>query len=296
MINEVHAKTLLTTCKHPSAWFGVKYNFNLYRGCEYQCIYCDSRSECYQIENFKELIVKINAVDLLRKELSTKRKRETIGTGAMGDPYTISEKKYGLMRKSLEVIAEFRYPIHITTKSNLVLRDIEILKEINRVYASVAITVTAADDELARRIEPYAPSSTDRFKALGILSMTGIETSITMMPILPFIEDNESNILEIVKKASEYGVKNIVPWLGMSLRDRQRAYYYQKLDELFPGTRQKYEKKFGSNYNCPANNSKKLGEILKETCYKYGISTKMPSYESKNAAVQLSILDGDIQL
>lgn len=291
MVKEVQAKSLLVTCKKPSMWFGVKYNFNIYRGCEFQCIYCDSRSECYGIEDFSDLIVKANAIELLRKELSSKRKKGTVGTGSMGDPYTISEKKYCLTRKALEVIAEFRYPVHITTKSNLVLRDIEVLEEINKVYASVSITLTTTYDDLARKIEPFAPSPTDRLKALGVLSTLGICTSITMMPVLPYIEDNEGNIVDIVRLANDYGVKHIVPCLGMTLRDRQRAYYYKKLDEFFPGLRQKYEKRFGTNYNCSVNNSKKLRDVFYEACNKYGISTKMPSYESKISAIQLSFLD-----
>lgn len=291
MIKEIQAKSLLSVCKKPSAWFGVKYNFNIYRGCEFQCIYCDSRSECYGIENFRDLIVKINAVELLRKEIASKRKKGVIGTGAMGDPYTISEKKYALTRKALEVIAEFRYPVHITTKSNLVLRDVEILQEINKIYASVSITVTTANDELARKVEPFSPPPTDRLKALGILSTLGICTSITMMPVLPYIEDNAEDICQIVSKAAFYGVKYIVPCFGMTLRDRQRAYYYNKLDELFPGIRQKYEKRFGTRYSCSSNNSRKLYDAFNEACNKYGISAKMPTYESKITSMQLSMLD-----
>jgi len=293
MIKEIQAKTLLTNSKNPSSWFGVKYGMNIYRGCQHQCIYCDSRSECYRIENFNDVLVKVNAVEILRKELSKKRIKGTIGTGAMSDPYTFAEKKYMLTRKALEVIAEFRYPVNIITKSNLILRDIEILQEINKIHACVAFTITTTDDDLARKIEPGAPSPSERLKAMGILSELGITTCVTMMPILPFIEDTEANILDIVKQAKEYGAKNIVSALGMTLRDRQRAYYYEKLDLLFPGLRGKYEKKFGNNYGCGTNNSKKLKQLLNEACYKCGISTEMPSYYNKVSSVQLSFLDGN---
>ena len=153
------------------------------------------------------MTIKVNAVEIIKKELKNRRKKGCIGTGAMTDPYTLSEKKYLLTRKCLEVISNYNYPIHITTKSNLILRDIDILEEINKTYASVAMTVTTTDDIIARKVEPFAPSSTDRFKALGILSAIVICTSITMMPILPFIEDTEENIVDIVKKADYYGVK-----------------------------------------------------------------------------------------
>lgn len=291
MIKEVDGKVLLSRNKRPSAWFGADYLFNIYRGCEHHCIYCDSRSLCYRIDNFDNLIVKRNAVSLLKKELKNKRRKGIIGTGSMSDPYTISEKKYNLTRGCLESISEYRYPVHITTKSNLILRDIDILEEINRVYASVAITITTADDILASKIEPAAPSSTNRFKALGVLSSIGICTSITMMPILPFIEDSEDNILDIVTKADYYGVKYIVPWLGMSLRDRQRDYFYKALDKDFKGIRNKYEDTYKDRYTCSVTNYKKLNYLLQNACAKYNISLKMPSYQNKINSVQLSLFD-----
>ena len=291
MVKEIDAKTLLSTNKNPTSWFGTNYLFNIYRGCEHRCIYCDSRSLCYKVDNFDDLIVKINAVDVLKKELKNKRKKGCLGTGAMTDPYTLSEKKYLLTRRCLEEIANYNYPIHITTKSNLILRDVDILQEVNKIYASVAMTITTTDDNLSKIVEPFAPSSTDRFKALGVLSTLGICTSITMMPILPFIEDTEENIIDIVEKANYYGVKYIVPWLGMSLRDRQRAYYYENLDKNFPGIKSKYEKRFGDRYKCSARNINKLGYALKNTCEKYGISLNMPSYQHKVSSVQLSLLN-----
>lgn len=188
MSKEIEAKSILIRNKQPSGWFGTSYLFNIYRGCEHHCIYCDSRSLCYRINNFDELIVKKNAVDLLKKELKSKRKKGAIGTGSMSDPYTKSEKDYKLTRGCLETISEYNYPVHITTKSNLILRDVDLLQEINKIYASVAMTVTTTDDKLAEIIEPGAPSSTDRFKAIGVLSSIGVCTSITMMPILPSIK------------------------------------------------------------------------------------------------------------
>lgn len=291
MHKEIESKTLLIKNKRPKDWFGANYIFNIYRGCEHKCIYCDSRSLCYKIDNFDDLIIKKNSVELLKKELKSKRRKGTLGTGSMGDSYTISEKKYSLMRKCLEVIAEYNYPVHVTTKSNLVLRDVDLLQEINKIYTSVAITITTGNDDLADKIEPYASTPTERFKALGILSTLGICTSITMMPILPFIEDNEENILNIVSKADYYGVKYIVPWLGMSLRDRQRDYYYKKLDEKFKGVRELYEKRFGSKYICNARSIKKLQYTLENACDRCGILLKMPLYESKISKVQLNFLD-----
>jgi len=293
MVQKIETRTILTTNKHPSGWFGVKYNMNLYRGCDMQCIYCDARSERYGIDDFHNVTVKTNALTLLRRELAAKRKRATIGMSSMSDPYTLMEKKLELTRQALGIIAEFRFPVHITTKSNLVLRDVDVLEELNRVYASVAMTITTADDELARKLEPHAPPPSDRFKALGVLSAIGIETSVTMMPVLPFLEDNPENVQSIVEKAAAYGVKHVIPGFGVTLRDRQRNYFYNKLDESFPGTRGRYERKFGESYQCRVSKYAALASVFHETCSKYGISTEMPSYERKDAAVQLSWFNGD---
>lgn len=165
---------------------------NLYRGCQHQCIYCDSRSECYQIENFDtEVLVKANAIELLEKELARKRVKGTIGTGSMNDPYMPLEGDVNLTGRALKVIARFGFPVHIMTKSGLVLRDLDTLCEINTRFAAVSFTITAADDELAKKLEPGAPLVSARFEAMKTLSDHGIHTGITMMPILPFIEDDE---------------------------------------------------------------------------------------------------------
>jgi len=140
MIKGIRAKVLLSHTRNPDAWFGIKYNMNLYRGCEHQCIYCDSRSECYQIGNFSDVLVKVNAIQLLRKELASKRVKGTIGTGSMSDPYMPAEARLNMTGQALEVIAQFRFPVHIITKSDLILKDLDTLCEINNVHASVCLT------------------------------------------------------------------------------------------------------------------------------------------------------------
>jgi DNA repair photolyase len=280
MIKEIQAKTLLARVKEPDDWFGLYYNFNLYRGCQHQCIYCDSRSECYQIENFnQDVLVKVNAIELLRKELASKRVVGTIGTGSMNDPYMPLEKELRLTRRALEVIAEFCFPVHVITKSDLVLRDLDLLKQISRkTYAAVTFTVTTADDALSKKLEPGAPVTSRRLAAMRKLSENGIPTGLTMMPILPFIEDNEENISRIVTLAHENGAIYILPAFSMTLRDRQRAYYYDKLNHHFPGLRARYEKAFGQRYSAPAQNQARLWKSFTEACRKYEISTKMPVF------------------
>jgi len=283
MIKDIKAKVLLSYVRQPDTWFGLRYNMNLYRGCQHQCIYCDSRSECYQIENFADVLVKVNAIDLLKKELASKRVKGTIGTGSMNDPYMPVEEKLNLTGRALRAIAEFRFPVHVITKSDLVLKDLSTLREINRVYAAVSFTVTTADDDLAKKLEPGAPPPSARYKAMRILADEGILTGVTMMPILPYIEDNEENIFRIVTRAHESGASYILPSFGMSLRDRQRAYYYQKLDRLFPGLRVKYEQKFGNQYQVQANDAHRLVSQFYELCQRFGISSQIIPYAPETA-------------
>ena len=284
MVKEIQAKVLLSHVKQPDTWFGLKYNMNLYRGCMHRCIYCDSRSACYGIDHFdREVAVKVNALDLLRKELASKHVKGPIGLGAMNDPYMPVESDTNLTGRALSVIAEFRFPVHVMTKSDLVLRDIELLERINQVYATISFTITCADDELAKKLEPGAALVSERFRAMQILAERGIRTGVTMMPILPFIEDDEENVHRIVELAHAHGASYIIPWFGMSLRDRQRAYYYARLDELFPGLKEKYERTYGERYGCTSPNAGRLETLFDGLCAQYGIATRIEPYREVEA-------------
>lgn len=289
MYKPIQAKVLLSHNKQPDTYFGLRYNMNLYRGCEHRCIYCDSRSECYQIEDFDgEVLVKVNAIELLRKELASKRVKGVIGLGSMNDPYMPLEAEINLAGRALEVIAEFGFPVHIITKSDLVLKDLETLRRIAQVYASVSFTITTADDDLAAKVEPLAPRPSARLAAMRVLADNGIQAGVTMMPILPFIEDTEENIAGVVEQAAAAGASYILPSMGMTLRDRQRAYYYRQLDRLFPGLREKYQRVYGDRYSCHAPYSKKLYAIFGTLCMQHGVATKLPQY-APQAAEQLSL-------
>jgi DNA repair photolyase len=279
MIHEVTAKTLLSSSKQPDPWFGIKYTMNLYRGCQHQCIYCDSRSECYQIENFADVIVKTNAIDLLKKELPRKRVKGTIGTGAMSDPYLPLEAARRLTAQALDVIAAHQFPLHVLTKSDLVLRDLETLRAISRTYAAISFTITTADDDLGKKVEPGAPLVSRRFAAMAQLAEAGLLTGVLLMPVLPYIEDHPANITSIVTRAKERGATYIVAAFGMTLRDRQRAYYYAQLDRLFPGLRSQYERQYGARYSASARNAKHLEQVFKEACVRLDIATRMPFYQ-----------------
>jgi len=290
MITEIQAKTILNHVRQPDTYFGLKYNLNLYRGCQHQCIYCDSRSECYQIENFADIHVKINAIDLLKDTLPRKRVRGTIGFGSMNDPYMPIERKYQLCRRALEVIAEHRFPVHIITKSDLVLRDLDLLTQINQVYAAISFTITTADDQLARQIEPGAPCSSSRFAAMRALAEAGIHTGITMMPILPYICDTEENITQLVELAHQNGAGYILPWFGMSLRAGSRDWYYNQLDKRFPGVKQKYIQQYGGNYECSSPNWRNLDQVFQDLVRKYGIPTQMPIFTPQRIGKQANQL------
>jgi DNA repair photolyase len=281
MIREITAKTLLATVKQPDPWFGLKYNLNLYRGCQHQCIYCDSRSECYQIENFADVLVKVNALELLDKELSKKRVKGTIGTGSMNDPYMPAEATRNLTGRALEIIARHGFPVHILTKVTLVLRDLPILQTISRTYAAVSFTITTASDELGKQLEPGAPKVSERFSALEKLAAAGVLTGITLMPVLPFLTDDELNLRSIVAQAASSGAKYILAAFGVTLRDRQRAYYYAQLDGKFPGLKEKYQRAFGDRYYAPAQNAGRLEALFNELCATYQIATRMPVYLSQ---------------
>ena len=276
MIREIVAKTILSRVSQVDTIFGLDYGMNLYRGCQHRCIYCDSRSLCYGIDHFdSEVLVKSNAIDLLRDALSRKRKVGIIGTGSMNDPYMPVEREVGLTRQALETIADYGFGVHVITKSDLVLRDLDVLKRIARVSAAVSFTITTIDDDLARRVEPQAPPSSTRLRAMKALSDAGIETRVSLMPTLPFIEDNWSNVSAIIEAAYRHGARVVIPWFGMSMRDRQREYFYRQLDQLSPGLKQRYQRTYGADYSCPSPHADDLYARSHALCARLGLATRV---------------------
>ncbi len=291
----IPCKTILQKNKS-SDWFGNDYNMNLYRGCCHGCIYCDSRSECYQIKDFDTVKVKENCLKLLRDELRRKVRTGIIGTGSMSDPYNPFEKTELVTRHSLELIDAFEFGITVITKSSLISRDIDVYRGIAEHSPVLCkMTVTTADDNLCKLIEPNVSISSERFDALAKMSEAGLFTGITLMPVLPFIEDNEENILKIVRTARECGVRIIYPAFGMTLRQNQRDYYFEKLDRIFPGLSDKYRRYYGDRYNCVSSNAKKLWRIFTAECDRFGILYNMKdiirAYKQGYGDMQLSFFD-----
>ncbi|MDF2874108.1 MAG: Elongator protein 3/MiaB/NifB [Sporomusa sp.] len=272
----IPAKTILSGYETSNAWFGKNYNMNIYKGCCHGCIYCDSRSECYRVENFDEVRAKENALALLARELTAKRRTGVIGTGAMSDPYNPFEKECCLTRGALELINAHRFGIAIATKSDLITRDIDVLQLIKKHSpVLIKITITTADDAQCKKIEPYVAEASKRFSAIRKFSENGIFTGILLMPVLPFLEDNDSNISRIIHLAAENGARFIYPAFGVTLRQNQREWYYKKLDEHFPALKQKYITQFGNDYECPSPNAKRLWQLFQAECDRKGILYKM---------------------
>lgn len=280
MVKYIETKSILSKLRGTDSFFGITYNMNLYRGCQHACIYCDTRSDCYQIHDISTISIKKNALELLARELSVKRKNKaTIGTGSMNDPYMPLEKEKELTRKALQLIGDYKFPAHIITKSDLVTRDIDVLEEISKTYAAVSFTITSADNLMSNQIEPYAPSTSERFKAIEKLTARGIYTGITLMPMLPFINDTPENIESIIRRAKDAGVSYIIPMFGVTLRKGSRDYFYKALDEKFPNIKMKYQKTYGEQYECYSPNHKKLMNTFLELTDKLGIETQMQFYK-----------------
>lgn len=296
-MDQIPAKTIVTKTKS-SDWFGIDYNMNIYKGCCHGCIYCDSRSECYRIDNFDKVRVKENALMIIRDDLRRKVKKGVVGTGAMSDPYNPYEKELMLTRHALELIDAFGFGAAVATKGTLVIRDIDILEEIKQ-HSPVLlkVTVTTPRDELSKKLEPGAPSSGERLEAVHALREAGIFAGILLMPVLPFIEDEEEDIIRLVRMASEEGAKFIYPQFGMTLRSNQRIWYYDKLGKLFPGENyvEKYRKKYGGAYECRSPVWRRLWGSFVRECERFHILYDMKSivraYKRNYECSQITFFD-----
>ena len=247
---------------------------NLYRGCTHGCIYCDSRSACYQMKHdFEDIEVKRDAVRILEGQLRRRRKPCMIGTGAMCDPYIHLEEELRITRQCLELIERYGFGLAIQTKSARILRDLDLLKAINeKTKCVVQITLTTYDEGLCRIIEPDVSTTKERFQVLETMRDNGIPTVVWLSPILPFINDTEENLRGLLDYCIRAKVRGIVCFgFGTTLREGDRAYFYAKLDEYFPGIKQKYIRAFGSAYECQSPNNKQLWAVYADICKRHGI-------------------------
>jgi len=272
---------------------------NIYRGCTHGCIYCDSRSACYQMKHsFEDIEVKKNAPELLEDALRRKRSRCMIGTGAMCDPYMHCEEDLGLTRKCLEIIDRYGFGLAIQTKSDRILRDLDLLRSISRrAKCVVQMTLTTFDEALCRIVEPNVCTTKRRFEVLEILRDNNIPTVVWICPFLPWINDSEENLLGLLDYCFRANVRGIIHFgAGMTLREGDREYYYAALDRHFPGLKQRYIQKYGSSYELQCENSERLMEILYRECGAHGVLCDadkvfhyLHEFPMKNAGDQLSL-------
>lgn len=292
----IEAKTIISKMKYGAQWFGIDYNMNLYKGCSHGCVYCDSRSNCYQIENFDQVRIKKNAISILEKELASKRKKGVIGIGAMSDTYNPFEQKYEVTRNALKQISKYGFGVSIDTKSDLIVRDIDLLTEIaKKNNVIIKITITTTDDQLSKIIEPHVCKTSRRLKAIRTLSQAGLFVGILMNPVFPFLTDTEENIKNMVRLAHENGAKFIHTYMSVTLRENQRVYYYQQLDKYYPGLKEQYRKQYGNQYICKPKNVKELYQVFTKECKKYGILYQMKdiinAYQQAESKQQLTLFE-----
>lgn len=271
---------------------------NLYRGCLHGCIYCDSRSLCYQMDHaFEDIEVKENALELLEQALKRKRRRCMIGTGAMTDPYLPLEQKLRMTRGALELIGKYGFGVTVLTKSTLVLRDLDLLAQINRrTKAVVQMTLTTQDDALCRLIEPGVSVTSQRVTALKAFRDAGVPTVVWLCPILPFLNDTRENIASILASCVDAGVKGVLCFnMGLTLREGNREYFYAQLDRLFPGLKERYIRTYGNLYEINSPRNEELMHLFHETCEKAGmlhdvreIFAYLHAFEEAMPASQLS--------
>lgn len=288
-MHEIRAKGILS----------VQNGMNLYRGCTHGCIYCDARSTCYQMDHaFEDIAVKVNAPELLEQALRRKRSRCMIGTGAMSDPYLPLERELRLTRRCLELIDAYGFGLSIQTKSDLILRDLDLLKSINRkTKCVVQMTLTTYDEALCRILEPHVCTTARRIEVLKQMQEAGIPTIVWLTPILPFLNDTEENIRHLLDACRDAGVYGVVTFgIGVTLRDGDRQYFYQKLDEHFPGMKERYIQTYGSAYMLPSPRERELMALVRRECERAGIEWRtdalfayMQQFEDKQAGEQLRL-------
>ncbi len=278
-----------------------KNGMNLYRGCLHGCIYCDSRSKCYNMEHdFEDIEIKENSLILLEDALRRKRKKCMIGTGSMTDPYIPIEKDLLYVRRALELVEKYGFGFTCITKSTLILRDMDLLKKISeKSKAVVQMTLTTYDENLCRLIEPDVSSTYERYLALKEFQKENIPTVVWLSPILPFINDTEENLNGILDYCFDAGVAGIICFgMGLTLREGNREYFYKKLDTHFPGMKEKYIRAYGNNYYINSPHNRRLMQIFHERCERENVMhdndeifSYLNTFEEKRDFEQLSLFD-----
>ncbi len=272
----VKTRTIMTKSDQGMHWFGIDYHMNLYKGCSYGCIYCDSRSDAYHIKNFDEIRSKVDALKILEEELASKQYKGVVSFGTLSDPYNELEREYEITRGALELIKKYEFGVSIDTKSDLILRDIDLLKDIKKNNnVIIKISITTYEEDLARDLEPNVISPKRRFEVVKLLRENDIYTGVLMTPVLPFITDSVDNIKQMVRLSKEQDAKFIYTKMGMTLRRKVREYYYENIDKLYKGLSSDYKTVYNKNLVCNPLKYPDLLEIFVNECNKYHILCDM---------------------
>ena len=274
----IPAKHILIRSKS-TAWFGTDHTVNLYRGCCHGCLYCDSRSDCYRNPNFDRVTAKADALRILRDELARKVRPAFIGMGAMSDPYNPFEEELLLTRHALELIDAYDCGVAVDTKSDLIVRDVDLYQSIQAHSPVICkITVTTVDEELAAKVEPRAPSPARRLESIRKLAEAGLFCGVLLMPVLPFLEDRPEQVLSVVDRSADAGAKFIYSGFGVTMRQGQREYFLRELDRVFPGEHlsRRYLARYGDRYRCPSPRARELWEVFTARCRERGLLYQMP--------------------
>ena len=259
-------------------WFGTDHTMNIYRGCCHGCLYCDSRSSCYQDPDFDQVKAKKDALAILRDDLARKVKPAFIAMGSMSAPYNPFEKELCLTQHALELINAYQCGVAVATKSNLIARDVVLYQMIQEHSPVICkLTITTANDSLAAKIEPHASSSSCRLKALEELAKAGVFTGVLLMPVLPFVEDSGQNVLSVVDSAAQAGARFVYATFGVTMREGQRGYFLNGLDRVFPGqgVGERYRKRYGTRYYCSSPRARELWELFSNRCKELGLLYEM---------------------
>ena len=274
----IPAKHILIRSKS-TAWFGTDHTVNLYRGCCHGCLYCDSRSDCYRNPDFDRVTAKSDALRILRDELARKVRPAFIAMGAMSDPYNPFEEELLLTRHALELIDAYDCGVSVDTKSDLIVRDIDLYQSIQAHSPVICkLTVTTVDEDLAAKVEPRAPSPARRLAAVRSLAQAGLFCGVLLMPVLPFLEDRPEQVLSVVDRSADAGAKFIYSGFGVTMRQGQREYFLRELDRAFPGEHlsRRYLARYGDRYRCPSPRARELWEVFAARCRERGLLYQMP--------------------
>ena len=259
-------------------WFGTDHTMNIYRGCCHGCLYCDSRSSCYQDPDFDRVKAKKDALAILRDDLTRKVKSAFIAMGSMSDPYNPFEKELCLTQRALELINAYQCGVAVATKSNLIARDVVLYQMIQEHSPVICkLTITTVNDSLAAKIEPHTSSSSCRLKALEELAKARVFTGVLLMPVLPFVEDSDQNVLSVVDSAAQAGARFVYATFGVTMREGQRDYFLNGLDRVFPGQGggERYRKRYGTHYYCSSPRARDLWELFSNRCKELGLLYEM---------------------